>query len=439
MPIIRIPIRIPIRILWLLLLCWCCISTVKAQITSTPIVLIPLDSRPVNYFWPQQLAELQDMQVLTPPIGWLGTAKKSAQLDTIQDWLITQNAKQYFMALDTLAYGGLVQSRTSSISSEKAIQNLQIVRELAQQGKQIYGFIVVPRYPDAVQRERNLAVIQRMITWAEAGIFSHLRIAWDDALPKSPAINEVNRLRVHQSNTISFAPGADEVMMTLMARILGQHYQTLKVTYSQPERIQERLNYDGLPLGESIQAQAQAMGMSLVSGRAKADLNLYVYTGGDTHRAAVTIDVLSRQPLVFADLQSVNLSNWNLWQDLLRLRSYYRLLGIGGWGTPANNIGSALAQAQMSYGAPVAKQRDVMAARYQNDVLYSAWVRSRLRKQLPEAELNSPNARSQLALLSLAQPQLSYPNGYYRLRQILLPWSRSFESQAALEFVPTVR
>ena len=153
-----------------------------------------------------------------------------------------------------------------------------------------------------------------------------------------------------------------------------------------------------------------------------------MFNGGDPRRAAVKISGLLRKgPVAVADVAQVNLGNTRLWKDLSTLRQSANLLSLAAWGTPGNNLGTALAHAKVAMdGANPIKQDALLAREYANDVIYSAELRNALRKAIPEKELNTPEAQQKL--LSLARDMFPLRMGdTYTIADATLPWGRSFE------------
>ena len=177
----------------------------------------------------------------------------------------------------------------------------------------------------------------------------------------------------------------------------------------------------------------QAGGFRVVESGA-ADLTLYVYNGGDPRQAAVRVSgLLRRGPVAVADVAQVNLGNARLWRDLATLRQHAGLRSLAAWGTPGNNLGTALAHARLTLeGADPLRQDALLAREYANDVVYSAEVRAALRQAIPEAQLNTP--AGQARLLELARDFFPLRVGLtYRLEDASLPWGRSFEWDFTLE------
>lgn len=390
---------------------------------------IPLDSRPATRVLPALIAGLSGREVQVVPAELLGNATRGADPAALTAWLEAQPVSgPLLVALDALAYGGLVQSRTSPLSAGEALARLAPLRDWkTRTGQPIYAFITLPRTPDATNRERNLEVTRWMLDWAREGVFAELHIAWDDALPGSPAPAEGAALAQNAPANVRVYPGADEVLSMLAARALAPASKTVRVEYSDPKAAEAVIRYEGIPLTQSARNHAEASGYSVVPS-GPADLTLYVFNGGDPRRAAVRISALLRAgPVAVADVEKVNLGNTRLWSDLAVLRRPANLRSLAAWGTPGNNLGTALAHAKLTLGGVDAVRQDALLAReYANDIIYSADLRAALRKAVPEDQLNTP--QGQAALLKLAANYFPLRLGQtYTLSDAELPWGRSFE------------
>ncbi|MDB5045113.1 MAG: hypothetical protein JWQ08_1163 [Deinococcus sp.] len=395
---------------------------------------IPLDSRPATRVLPALIAGLTGREVRVVPADLLGNATSGADPAALTAWLNAQAVDgPLVVALDALAYGGLVQSRTSPLTTDEALARLAPLRDWkTRTGQPIYAFITLPREPDATNRERNLDVTRRMVEWAREGVFAELHIAWDDALAGSPAPAEGAALAQNAPANVRVYPGADEVLSMLAARALAPAPKTVRVEYSDPKAAEAVIRYEGIPLTQSARNHAEASGYSVVSSGTgaggPADLTLYVFNGGDPRRAAVRISALLRAgPVAVADMEKVNLGNTRLWSDLAVLRQPANLRALAAWGTPGNNMGTALAHAKLTLSGVDAVRQDALLAReYANDIIYSADVRAALRKAVPENQLNTP--QGQAALLKLAADYFPLRLGQtYTLDGAELPWGRSFE------------
>ncbi len=88
-------------------------------------LLLPLDSRPATRVLPALIADLRGGEAAVVPAALLGNATRGADPAALAAWLAAQPTDRPLVAaLDALAYGGLVQSRTSPLSAEQALARL---------------------------------------------------------------------------------------------------------------------------------------------------------------------------------------------------------------------------------------------------------------------------------------------------------------------------
>lgn len=421
------------RTLWFLV--FVISSFAVAQSTpQPPIALIPLDSRPVNSRLPVAIAAMGNLELLTPPVEMLGNAINPADAQAIRGWLDGVQPSALVVSLDALAYGGLVQSRSSQISADAAWDNLWSAW-LWHLSSPVYAFFVIPRAPDAVDRERNLEVIRRALDWAEDGTLQRLYVTWDDALPGSPAPLEGAKIRSEVEarglKNVFVHPGADEVASALTTSLMLERFKLkpkVRFKFSDPSAANTLVApYEGQTLLQSVQDQAKAIGLELNEA---ADLELYVFNGGDPRRAALEINADQRRGLVaLADVGAVNQANPKLIEDLIASGGFANLAGFAAWGTPGNNIGSALAQATLfaMYGNSEAS-KSLLARGYINDYLYSSLLRTSLRQGQLEANFANDSLRQQL-LVGLQTNLNTFRLGATRFKVVdaYFPWLRSFE------------
>ena len=131
------------------------------------IVMLPLDDRPVNYDYPRLLASVAGVQVELPPREWLGNPWRGSQHEKLVDWLrqTASAADAVIVAVDTLAYGGLIPSRSSPDFFETAVQRLDVLTELksSNPARSIYASSVIQRVSRANSSEEEKPY------WAEYG------------------------------------------------------------------------------------------------------------------------------------------------------------------------------------------------------------------------------------------------------------------------------
>lgn len=406
---------------------------------AAPIALVPLDSRPATSTLPVEIAGVGGRTVITPPQETLGTFERPADPDAIMAWLEGSGAKQAVVSLDALGYGGLVQSRTSPLSADEVIARLERLRAWkTKSGARVDAFITIPRAPDATDRERNLTVIRRMLDWASDGTLTRLYIVWDDALTGSPAPLEGERLRdeavARGLENVLVYPGADEAASTMLSRLILEQREkrpTVRLEFSDPDARRRVTQYDALPLEDSARAQALAAGLEVVDGA--ADMTLFVFNGGDRRQAALRLSALARRgPVALADVFDVNKAASRLLEDTVTLQRFLKLYGFAAWGTPGNNLGTALAQAGMrAVGGDSERQVHLLLRAFVNDYLYSTLVRPQIRERYGDLPLDTDMARRELLEYLRAQFKPARLESEYCLgiERALFPWARSFEVQ----------
>ncbi len=246
------------------------------------LLLLPMDDRPVNYDYPRYLARLAGYDLLLPPREWLGNPWRESQHGRLAKWLADEahSADVMILALDTLAYGGLIPSRRSLESRDGVLERLGILRQVKKQRPELpilassvimrisransseeekdywgsYGSAMFRlsylehkrdlgnacsneiseseslrrQIPDAAYedyrqgRRRNHAINQAMLDWLGEGVFEFLLLPQDDTADYGWNIAEARLLQTRirgeglSERAITY-PGADEVGCMLLA------------------------------------------------------------------------------------------------------------------------------------------------------------------------------------------------------------------------------
>jgi hypothetical protein len=251
----------------------------------TRVAILPMDDRPVNYDYPRYLARAAGLEVVLPPREWLGNPWRPSRHADLVAWLAqaAPEADGTIVAIDTLAYGGLIPSRTSGETTEAVLARLGVLREIKARspGRPILASSVVMRINrsnsceeekpycatygsrlfrlsflehkaemgdasaddialrDALRgevprevyedyrrgRARNHAVNRAMLDWAAEGVFDYLLLPQDDTADYGWNVAEARRLQANiraqrlPDRAITY-PGADEVGCLLLARFV---------------------------------------------------------------------------------------------------------------------------------------------------------------------------------------------------------------------------
>jgi len=246
------------------------------------VAVLPLDDRPVNYDYPRYLARSAGIDILLPEREWLGNPWRSSQHKKLVDWLekTAPEVDGLILAVDTLAFGGLIPSRTSYDSVETILRRLAFLRQLKQsrpdlpilassvilricrnnsseeekpywatyganmfrlsylehkgdlfeatgeeleEKEHLRGQIPDEIYNDYRQgRARNHAINMAMIDFVADGVFDYLVLPQDDTMDYGWNIAEARKLQltIRQRGLTEKAityPGADEIGSLLLA------------------------------------------------------------------------------------------------------------------------------------------------------------------------------------------------------------------------------
>lgn len=300
------------------------------SVVPIPLVLIPLDARPVCYDLPRRLAAMAGLDLSLPPTGILGAMKQPADAAAFSEWIKANcSGKPVIAAIDMLAYGGLIPSRlgdetlealetqtqefltqfkSPSISAFSSILRIPSYNNdeeeppyWAEYGAQLYEYSVALHQsqeeastdlPPAVvddfmaRRARNFKFNQWLLTLLENKTFEYLTFCQDDTGAFGLNVKEAQQLAaaIDNKNLASHAhiqTGADEVACIQMARwFLNQTSEQMKIFpfYSNPDGHQIVAKFDGLPIGQVVEKAIHAAGASVAPDVQQADLVFVVHT-----------------------------------------------------------------------------------------------------------------------------------------------------------------
>jgi hypothetical protein len=313
------------------------------------ILLVPLDDRPANVYFPTQVGASAGVEVITPPKEMIGLFTQPGNGKEISKWLLENGdqADGFVISTSMLAYGGLVASRTGVQSLEKAIEDIQVIKQLKQlyPEKPVYVFDTIQRLavtaisdeylkyysqisewailydkvvnlgmegrarldqlesmiPEAVlqdyknARARNHSVNNLMIEWVNEGFIDHLILAQDDAAPyglhraeRELLLEKVNQLKV-EDQVVVF-PGADEVGVVLVSRFVNQLFHTSPAFFIEYGGIHGKdwiAPFEDTTFHYNVQKHILSAGGRVVDNEEEADIHLLLNTpsAGGTERS----------------------------------------------------------------------------------------------------------------------------------------------------------
>jgi len=328
------------------ILCMFAGTVVQAK-DKTALLFIPLDNRPVCFSYPVKVMEAAGYKIYTPPEKLLATRSAPADTEKLWKWLESRAEKvdAAVISTDALIYGGLVASRTHSMSMpelEAKVRRLQNLR--MDKNTRLYGFSTLMRTPresygnvepayysnvgPAIFRysqlsdksdlhaetlledfevgafERNLAkahlkdwldrrnknmeINHQLAMLTRVGRFEYFAIGKDDNAPLSHTHMEARKIILNNGylsdESFQILPGVDQLgllLLTRAANALSKKSPTVYPMYVEGVGPKTIPQYSDLPLGKSVPEQVVAAGGKIVYSPDAADVVLAINTPAD--------------------------------------------------------------------------------------------------------------------------------------------------------------
>lgn len=489
------------------------------------VVLLPLDERPCNYFFPHKLFGAKNLHIVMPQK--LGDKKKPANIEEITGFLAREigDADAAVISMDMLLYGGLIPSRLHQDGLETLKKRLSILQQVKKRNPdmKLYAFQCIMRCPsyssddeepdyyeqygeqihrlgNVLHRERlgleqeydkeellrqipkevvedyenrrkiNLALCMETLKLVKAGVVDGLVIPQDDSAPfgytamdQQAVKSEIAGLRLW--DRVNIYPGADEVELTLVARVLNETKGKKPKVYVKYASVHAPFlipKYEDRSLGETVKSHIMAAGCIEATSVTEADFVLALSAGAfemleaaqqPVNSAGYNIErnltefvyavenyVMEGIPVTIGDNAFSNGSDLELIGFLDQKELLLKLAGYAGWNTSANTIGTALAEGvrYLYYGADKT-HKDFLLLRYLEDAGYCAKIRQDItEKDLPALGMNYFDVGEKDGVVcSLVKKQLSlfaetYLASIYNhicINKVIMPWRRMFETE----------
>ena len=405
------------------------------------ILYVPQDDRPVDYEYTVSTAEAAGYQVLTPPAQYLSGMNFHGSPDKLMAWVNANAGKADAMVLsiDSLVYGGLVDSRKHNLPMETLTARLEKVEALHKSHKNvpIYVFSTVMRSPwaggkgvepdyyltmgsDIYQlaslqakmdeeglqdwynrRRKNMSINYRLIDDARKGVFTYYSLGHDDNSVSTQSSLESKYLKMAGTGipktVFGSFPGADQLGLLLITRAsndFNNYHPKITVIYPLGGGEKTVPRYDGQAIGKTIASHVEAIGGTMVDNE-RPDLLLAVNTPLTTSTTESanfenfpimlqsTRDFLTQIekavnldiPVSIVDMAFSNGSDNTLVYGLYQDKMMYRLAAYNGWNTASNSVGYGIAQGVLSKYMTADAHRDMLTTQYLDNWAYQANVR----------------------------------------------------------------
>lgn len=485
------------------------------------IVIVPLDERPCNLLFPERLFSNKDYHIVRPET--LGDKKRPADPGKLASFLRREckDADGLILSVDTLLYGGLVPSRIHHETKETLLSRMELIREIRKENPKmlIYAFQVIMRCPNysssdeepyyyeqygkaihdagaAIHKSRlgikskvqlsemmeriDLRCLDDYISRRETNrdmnveTLQYLRDGWIDSLviPQDDSAaygyaamdQTIIREKIREYDMIDKVlvyPGADEVELTLIARMINMmrgKCPKVYVKYAADKARDIVPLYEGLPLAETLKYHILSAGCQQTDSYEQADFVIVLTAPGQNMQEAVDqfenrnqeyeqrnlpeiIEFIKERIdehkiVTIADNAYANGGDIDFIHMLDKNHLLMRVGGYAGWNTSANTIGTAIAEAvDVLYNGSGNQHDDFLAERYLEDGGYCSVVREHITEQLPSNMsyfdvkethgIVSEQVKKELQIF--AQNTLPSIAENLTITKVEMPWKRMFE------------
>jgi hypothetical protein len=475
------------------------------------LLLVPPDTRPPTMQFPKRLAEAVGIDVFTPPDEALNNLNQPGDFERLRAWLLehTPTAEILIVSLEQLTLGGMIPARRVNDSLEDVLKKLELLRGLKELNPNLYilasGVIVrvahgndpleekpyygehgknLRAYSEAFDkferqktienesrlwqvtkalprnilddwlstRLRNFEMHVRALELAKENIIDHLCLTLDDTSLFGLASRDRRKLEARVDelqlwHEVDIYPGADEVPVILLARVLQEKPSKVYVRYSSVNGANAGMMFEDRPAGELVKAHLRAAKCIQVDSIHEADFVLAVDTPAiaqsEDRPDFLNVDTAARHLPEFIDFiarcleQTIPVSVADIaypngaedrFVKLLETTAIKNLAGFAAWNTAGNTLGSAIAMGVLSRHI----QRheiwtEILFNRFVDDYLYQTIVREEVNHKLQADpfDLGGEKARAEKMIAEKLEPMAQeFWQKHFASEKLELRWEK---------------
>lgn len=409
------------------------------------IALIPIDNRPICYDLIEDILRIdENIKLFMPKLEFLGGLDTGSNIKRIFDFIEKLDTVDYFIvSLDTIAYGGLIQSRYCenkffeikdrierfreiiakkagkilAFSSIMRISNNNINEEekeyWSEYGKKIFDWSVkthklhqniITDIPEIIlndyirTRKRNFDINKIYLEWAQEGFFNTLIFSKDDCSEYGLNAKEAEELSnlINEKNIQSafIKTGADEIPLALISRALNDEEKVrIKPIFTEENSINLISKYEDVTVKNCVLGQIELA--NCILDIEKPDLTLFVNNFKDEQGDLVLgkkINSLEKEisfpagAYFVADINNANGADVKFVENIFKLAGLKNFYGYAGYNTSANTLGCAILAAVTKFKAQKNKTynenafKKLQLTRFLDDWAYQAISRKKVRE-----------------------------------------------------------
>jgi len=424
-----------------------------------------------------------------------------------------EQTNRLFLSFDMWVYGNLVASRKNSEEKSSLLSRLQELTEIKQThselkihafatllrisnsndateeraywseyGSQIYRFSWLEHYlqefpddlpcqaeykklktliPESILsnyqalRRRNFELLLSALDLVEDNIIETLFIGCDDSgkygwavLERQCLLSEIEQRSLQKR--VMLYPGADELALALLGRTLVKNKPRLQVRWTYPESSGLTTRYEGIPLRDTLNYQAQACQVDLVDDTdSDYDAVLWMHNPPEEQidqflnrqdrvsnaeeKIRPLIEALHQStPLLVADLMYANGGDKYLLERLEREALLFHPKVYAAWNTSGNTLGTVLSWYKLLGSGQVKEvlQQQFLIERITDD----GWYQGIWRQEFSSHYIDQVNLNTCIQLIHQMNQKfkswltwMPNPPDCLQVKQLNFPWRRFFE------------
>jgi Protein of unknown function (DUF4127) len=454
------------------------------------LLLVPPDTRPPTMQFPIRLAEAIGLDVFIPPDKALNNLNQPGDFESLRVWLLEHSptADTLVLSLEQLTLGGMIPARRVDDSLSDVLKRLELLRDLKQKNPKLqilaggvivrvahgndpleeklyYGehgdslrayseafdkferqqnaanegqlWNITKKIPHSIlddwlsTRQRNCEMHLKALSLTKETIIDHLCLTLDDTSLFGLASRDRRKLEAKTDELqlwykVDIYPGADEVPVSLLARVLQEKPGKVYVRYSGVNGANTGMMFEDRPAGELVKAHLRAAKCLQVDSLNDADFVLAVNTPAITQSENqldfLNVDTAARHLPEFIDFmarcleQDIPVSVADIaypngaeerFIKLLETLAINKLSGFSAWNTAGNTLGSAIAMGVLSKHIQHHEVWiETLFNRFVDDYLYQTIVRKEvyLNLQADPFDLGDKKARAETMIAERIEP-----------------------------------
>jgi len=451
---------------------------------SKDIVLVPLDSRPVNSDIPKLICMAAGVECEIPDRDMLGKYMNPGNCDKIADWLLKKSAKNYVLSLDMLLYGGLIASR-GSISKPYSVQKgFLAISDLKKKNSdsKILCFSTIRRLSTTVYSQESMIEWQNMNTYLKAfyskdfekasalktkinpdimeqysllrkrnlennlkavelvsnGSIDFLLLPQEDCFPNGPQTQEQltiseKILSLNLSEKVFLHNGADEAAQELVSKVVNPGEKKISVLCDCPSKLNEIMEFEDRPFQTNLFSHMKAL--NFIQDNDSQTLLYIAFAEPQTCVRHIKTAIAYGKKVILLDLIAPNGGSKELISEMIRHDLLRQLWGYSAWNTASNSLGTALAICALTNMKTDRKKiLELLARNIVDDFLYQSIYRQvieeRFKKDIHNMQTVDKKNREDIKkeFISCANKFLN-ESGFSGLKitDFYFPWERTFE------------